>query len=282
MKGLFFVLAFLGFVSCTKLSFQNEDTLKSRASSCSERNINDYDYFGELHNDALMNVYSNFNDTAHLTLNSFINSINEFNNNYINDSFPLILPSAEFDSYMFRFKGFVVTNYLIDTLSNGASTFNYKLDDLNSLGLISLNEKTLLLRLFNTVNLSLAGNLNGQELSDSVSFYTTYWKKQNFCENQKFRQLSGVILNIAQHSILYWNINSLHVNFNSNELQTRFLPPWAAADIGGALWGSTAAALLSGGDPSWESLGKGALSGAIGSSTGIVGKIGKGIGRFFK
>jgi len=248
-----------------------------------KKQISDFEFYGNLHNDALMNVYLNFNDTVHSSLESYINSITNFNRAYFvaNISDTTFSSINELNYLTERYKNFVVGAYLLDTLSSAQIDFCDQISILQSEGFIDKNEKSLLLRLNNTVLKSLNGEIDANGLIDSIYLYVEYFDSQNYCINQKFGTLSSVILNISEHSIEYWSLNTNQTKFIEHQLDPRVLPPWAAADIGGALWGATSAALWSGGNPSWKSLGKGALTGAVSGSTGIVGKIAKGIKIFF-
>ena len=91
-------------------------------------------------------------------------------------------------------------------------------------------------------------------------------------------------LAISISSLQWWEDHALTgVSENANG-RVMALPAWAALDIGGALVSGAIAA--SGqytltGEVNWEVVGWSATGGAVSSSTGVVGKIGKWIGGLF-
>jgi len=85
--------------------------------------------------------------------------------------------------------------------------------------------------------------------------------------------LSGVVLNISQSSIEYWEGTG-----------TRALPLIAAQDIVGAVIGGVSGAAGSaivGGSVNWGSVAWGAAVGAVTGSTGVVGKVAKYLTKLF-
>lgn len=85
--------------------------------------------------------------------------------------------------------------------------------------------------------------------------------------------LSGVVLNISQSSLDYWE-----------ECSTRALPLIAAQDIVGAVIGGVSGAAGSaivGGSVNWGSVAWGAAVGAVTGSTGVVGKVAKYLTKLF-
>jgi hypothetical protein len=85
-------------------------------------------------------------------------------------------------------------------------------------------------------------------------------------------KIAPSVLKIAVASGDYWVVQG------NEETTPSGIAPWVAADAAGALLGATRAALAGG---SAEEIAEGALIGAIIGSTGIAGKIAKGIMRYF-
>lgn len=274
LGGLILAIVGIGFVGCKKVI------------SIEEKNkISDYQKFGEIHNLLLSNAIKNFDveKYMHDTKEKKVNTILNFNHDYIKS-----LKDISVEEKQFLNQGFSENRNLIisDSILNKFKPFSLKSEsDKNVYELINycsnkniFSDKTIsfLLDLSKEVQLAFTpkfSDVNFENILNNLNkkfnegFYSAYPEEEN---------MIGIIISISNSSYSWWKEHP--EDRKDGDYNPNGIAPWAAADIGGAIYGAVSGAAgsyVNSGSVSWGSVGWGAVAGAVGGSTGIAGRIGR-------
>lgn len=250
---------------------------------------NEVNNIGSIHNNLLNNAYLNFQTTSNYTYEEAVNSIKNFNENYLSTS---ILETDNttndktFISNIFNeVKYFVNQDSFANTLLS--RTENYSLTNtINNLRLNNIVSENNF-EILESLNVAISNNIKGLSTSlnleeDLISIYNNSLKSKD--------ESGGIIIKqvivIGLKSCQWWrnNPNAFNVYVKSerggpflNLNEPTILAQVVAMDIAGALVSSGAVALnnyINSGHVNWHAVGTGAVIGAVTGSTGLVGRIG--------
>lgn len=144
-------------------------------------------------------------------------------------------------------------------------------------GVIDLFEYELLHQLAAATNKNMQGSMSNEGLTSEVMRLCDEWNTHYKYSVKGAASYSGYILSISKSSMEWW----------ADEVgtSTRAVPLIIGQDVAGALIGAVSSAVIQYATKKQVdglALGYSALSGAITGSTGVVGKAGKFISKFFK
>jgi hypothetical protein len=265
--SLFVMLGATMLYSCSKSS---NEVAPNAAKTSSVRTDKSGGTLGDIHNQYLSEVTSNFDYTSVFSTKSeridavasfFVSYTNTFNNlsvaekNALNASLNyhknLVEPSTLIDEAFGVDAGQTTnrlkTRYNEMLASDAIDSWEHQM----IVGLLDLSEEALK---YNTVSITAYRNYISQAKAEL--------QNRNYTENSRHGKYAKAILSIAESSANWWADNSGEGNGGDvYEVQ------WIALDVAGACLGA-GWAYLGGGDMGW-----GALGGAIFASTGAAGKI---------
>lgn len=139
------------------------------------------------------------------------------------------------------------------------------MDDLYSNCVIGEFEYNLLNRIIVACSLNYDQTLTNSALTDSIDCWVDSYNNYGYDDCSDDGLVLGVVLNIACSSDSWWS-----------EIPPQELPPWVAADIGGAILGGISGAVssyASQGQVSATAVGVSAGIGALAGSTGSLSRI---------
>jgi hypothetical protein len=313
-KILYFAVVLLGLASCT-----NQEEIQMDAPPTAKKsNFETFAIYGEVHNSLLQYMSTNFyepeqtptskNEAVDYVLAIQREGIDQLS---ITESEKAIL-SEGLESY----KRYYVTSDLMKTVQPGQSRDPFDDDDDEDLttedvraliqeaydtGSIDSFEYQSFTKLIDYVLANAAGSLSNADFEVKVNNLISQWEVKyadvDFTQLEIPRTvdnptvvdgssiafkdtpkgaLSGVVLNVSKSSLDYWDEEQILV-------QSRAVPAFVGADIAGAVIGACSAgtgSYVTTGSINWKSVAWGTASGAVISSTGIVGKVGKWISKF--
>lgn len=241
-----------------------------------------------MHNDFLQNCYDNFDPDqypSNLSVTQKIDVVNEFNKSYLAT---LGLTSADLSTGNTAFDA---SKHLLDLNETYDKMFvntgilsgydGYEmLSYLKEKGAIDEFEQDILGKIIGLCFANKAGNIDAEGLKDELIALRQSWNAQEYkkCDNTGI--FSAYILSIGLNSVEWW------IDHPDAYSTGERIAPWVAADITGALWGGFMGIcgqvlnqpVRPGGpsiDINWGSVAWAATMGAVGSSTGLVGRLTK-------
>lgn len=134
----------------------------------------------------------------------------------------------------------------------------------------------------NTLADMMRGNYEGTVSDEQIFEYATelknQWEQKNYIKDGTHGKVLAYTLSITLASLEWWRENP-DASYKLDSIGNKVLvAPWVAADVGGAIWGGATGAIASyvgTGEVNGWAVGIGALSGAVSTSTGAAGKLGK-------
>ena len=170
---------------------------------------------------------------------------------------------------------------------NNISTLEMSIEEANKTGMLDDFEYRSLLDLTYKLNDIYKGI--DIDLRNYIENLEKSWLTQNYEINSNHGQILGIVLSISKSSLDWWEAHPEAGLDFSPKGRIMAAPLWVGADIGGAIWGGVTGAVASysasavnnngDGEVSWTAVGIGALSGAVSTSTGAAGRLGKWIAR---
>jgi hypothetical protein len=309
MKKLFIffpkAFAFLGLISYTsgfnlyaQLNFRSYNSFDSLFSR-----------IGSFHNDHLSNIYLAF-DTSGQT-DGYVHAIDQIKN--ANKTYFLANVSSYFespgeenvDSAFNVYKFFVNNNNFMNRLmsSNDSFSLDKSLETSDYFDDLNAENKELLANISSLIKKNVNREITNEDFEDSLVVLANQWLDINTGKYYEIGpQLTGTILTIGLKSCEWWGENSeamyqddFSFIFNYSEpfvqsgpsvpkSDNLYLVPVVATDIAGAFIGtiaSTASQLIVHGSINMNMVYMGAGAGAVLGSTGIIGKVGKWLSKWF-
>lgn len=304
-KFLYLMVAMLALVSCSNQEEIQGDAIRSRSAG----NLETFAIYGEIHNEMLQYMSTHFTapSTEPATKAEAIDYVLSVQRKCI-PQLPISRARKLFIyNEMETYKAFYDTSDLMSFVqpdpflgssdSENEITFvdiKDMIQEALRLGAIDGFEMKAFDNLIDCVLANFSGKLSNEELMVEVEALIDMWESQY--ANTDFTKLessdspliafkdspkgalSGVVLNISMSSLRYWAEEQ-------GDNQSRGLPVFVGADIAGAIGGAVLSAAHSyyktdkvdWGDVAW-----GAATSAVIASTGVYGKVGGWISKFFK
>jgi hypothetical protein len=150
------------------------------------------------------------------------------------------------------------------------------------ISVITLQEKAILDNLVQIIHDSKTNGTAAELLVKQIGELSVQYDNLNFSKATDDGDLTGLVLAISLRSAQWWAANPTAATLDG-VVQER-VAPWVATDAAGALLGATVSAwtqYAQSGDVSLGRVASGAVVAAVSASTGLVGKMAKGITRFF-
>lgn len=289
-NGSFFKLLFLltGLillpVACNEVSSSTQPEPKLL-------DFNQFEVYGEVHNQFLTNVKENFIADNEITeMENALNYLNDFQQNYLFEADLKGLDKHRLSEALNNSKELSVHEKAYEKMfirSKSDSEFNEEpsLYDLLTIakeqGVVDTFEYTSLTQLSDKVKGSYEGSVSGAELKSFVVSLKEEWEEQEYTTESENGILMAYALSISLASIEWWEENTDAGLTETTSGKVMALPAWAAMDIGGAIVSGAIAvsgqAILAD-DISWDVVGYAALGGAVATSTGAAGKVAKWLG----
>jgi hypothetical protein len=280
-----FLLQSLYSISNGQVSYDNYEKLD-----------NEVNNLGLIHNNVLNNVYLNFKIPENTTYEEGVDNIKNFNQGFLSS---LISESdnttkdSQFISSLFNdVKYFVNQTDFENTLLNTSGKYSLlnSINTLRSNNLVSENNLIILENLNNAISNNIRGLSTSLKLEqDLISIYNSAVESKDENGGLLIKQVIAIGLTSCQ----WWRNNPDAFNINnvkersgpfSDLNESTILAQVVAMDIAGALVSSGAVALnnyINSGHVNWHAVGTGAVIGAVTSSTGLVGKVGRWISSIF-
>ena len=256
-----------------------------------------FEVLGQIHNDFLSKVENDFEpDQKIVALDEGLDYILKFQLDYLESTKISDKEKSRLQKALTNHKTLLVFDRTYQDLTstninNGRTSDNsqsYSMQDAIENAyknkLIDEFEYESLSKLRSKVIQSYEGEISETELKEYLINLKNNWLNQGYTVDFPNGRIMAYTLAISISSLQWWEDHALTgVSENANG-RVMALPAWAALDIGGALVSGAIAA--SGqytltGEVNWEVVGWSAAGGAVSSSTGVVGKIGKWIGGLF-
>lgn len=274
MKKIILIsFAFLMLFSCAKEN-KREGFINQR-SSLQFKQIEDYYYFGDIHNEYMDHVCTNFNPIAQ-NATAAITELNEFLTQFVptNTSLNPEL-STEINSLVDGpdyFKAeFLKTKALSDETQNIISNAVVA-------GVIDNDEADIFRSILNLAN----SNPSFEQLNSHIDSLILIWDANQYEQSSSLGEYSAILLAISKRSTEWWLENPRCLFENESRIA-----PWLAVDaagaaVGGALhMGSYYANNGSLDGCCGDGMGVSMLGGAVVGSTGLVGKAGRLLSNLF-
>lgn len=243
--------------------------------------------YGEIHNQFLTNINKNFEiDESIQNLDYALDYVDKFQQSFLEKVDLKGINKVKLSSALSESKDLVIYDLTYEklfipanlrTLDSEEPTLFELVEQANEAGLLDDFEHKHLIELADKVKASYEGLVSGSELRGFVSDLKNRWAAQGYTTRTQGGQVIAFALTIASSSLNWWEANP-EAGLEGTNGRVLALPAWAAADIRGAIWGGATGAIASyttGGEVAWEAVGIGALSGAISTSTGGAGKLGR-------
>ncbi len=271
------ILMFVFLLSCSKgREYESQVDLLSFQS---------FEKIGKLHNDFMTNVQNNFKVRESVkSLNARIDYVNSYHLNYLENCSLSQFEKETLGQELERAKN--LTD--VENIKQLLTIKNEARKDANLESLCSILDKALdckcidefeytaLTRIMDLAKLSFDGLVSQHELMSSLEKMKKDWISNKYKIDSKAGYISGYAIAISLASMNWWEENAEAGTVESKGINV--IPVWVAADAVGAVWGAASGAIGSyviNDEVNWESVGWGALSGAVAGSTGVVGKVGK-------
>lgn len=270
------IFTLLIIIACNNVINESETSTKNSLK------IQKYDKIASLHTKSLQNAKDKFvyDSQSDYNNNDKIDVINQFNLNYLNDEIKLENFSV-YEQASHKYKSFI--NHL---------EFDKKLNHLRLNREKSVNPPTFIdsLLLLNIINeeayeiidelLDLTLKNHGYEIdnveySNKINHLYDEFNANASNYNNVEKDILGTSLYLAKSSVDWWIENPgaiAKINYRGKKKAA----PVLAMDAAGAMWGAASGAIgsyLASGEVSGVAVGSGAVMGAIGASTGVIGKI---------
>jgi len=281
MKNLFFTT---GFILTTLFLFTKCSQVPNP--EFNSKKVADFYEYGDAHNAAIHNLVLNYpEDSTSTSIEDCFDKIMIFNQNFaqLNWSAELVdAQKAKTLSEEFKMSSSLPYFYRRVTEPGSAWNMSELVQSLYQSTVITTEEKEILNDLISIINVSRNSGTSPNDLVIELERLVVMYDGLNFSKTSPKGDITGIVLAISLKSANYWALNQnvlLETGLTSNRVA-----PWVAADMAGALVGATVSAVreyASSGDVSLGNIGTGAVIGAVSSSTGLVGKVAKGITRFF-
>lgn len=270
-----FLFILLCFYSCSE-STEIDRELNNSRSTENLKKVSDFFHYGEIHNEYMTDLCTNFREET--SINSTEEALITINKTLIdftpqNNLFGVSLN----ESLNNNTKNWQLL--LHDSLKTLAESQTMK-ENVNMLVInhyIDNFEKELLLDFLALAN----QNLSFQELDSFINNWITLWENQNYQEDSSKGTYSAILLAISKKSTEWW-LNNPNCLYENDGAVSRFAP-WFAADIAGAAigLGVSIGSHIATGSSNPDAVGLSMLSGAITGSTGLAGRIGKLISKWW-
>lgn len=281
---------------------QFNDVDETKATEEQKLEFDDFMEWGVIHNAFMTNIKNNFNPPKNIsTYEEGVEYLLQFNISFLAAFDYSENEKTEMISLLSEYKYLIDQNYRknhfeetfcsvsnklrseealskIDTEYNDLEKV-YQLKIIDDFERISLTELTILVQRGNE------GDLTYEELLTNLNRIKDEWEKQSYTRDGGKGETLAYVLSISFASAEWWIENAQEICEEAGEdYDPALVAPWVAADVGGAIVGGIGAGLNSnaGGNFSWESVGRGAVWGAVTSSAGAALKVGKWVVSLFK
>ena len=285
----FFVLLCLTalFLHCEKEDVNSSKLqLRKASSTCS---------YGDIHNDFMDMANAEFEiDT---TVTSKTQAIRQLTDFYVNrtssytklssDDRNILAESIENNNDLFDAQtsiNVIFDRNLVNNPWRGRSTLTVLIDDLNANAVISSNETAQIRATVTLVRDAIQGRVNLNDFEQKL----TQLSADNVGKNYDFLNPA---LCVGESSLSWWRntspdlfLDQQVISPSNPQYQTNALPDVVGVDIAGAIVGAAVSASIQYGvtrNVNWKIVGLTAVAGAITSSTGVIGKLGKWISNLF-
>ncbi|MDE6236206.1 MAG: hypothetical protein K2M56_10700 [Muribaculaceae bacterium] len=273
-KQFFLMLLFcIGLISCSNT---NEEP-KAEDQTTPINSLENYRFWGDAHNALLEATVNNYgirtrvvgDEDAHPSYDE----LNQLQLQYalaldMDENYKPVLCQG-----LTQFKAYYDTDQLYNDYfvkKNGSYPIVDEFKELRNNGIIDGFEFTYIKELCEVIAQYKQGIVSLTFLDNEIKMIDGKWAEHYQDVGTPQGQTLAYVLCIASSSVEWWSEQEVH---------TRVVPAWVAADVGGALVG----AAIEGGTQfikfnrvtSWTNVGCKALGGAVVASTGIAGKIGK-------
>lgn len=267
------------------------DRINSSQSEPELLNFEQFEVYGEIHNQFLTNVKNNFTPDNEIgDLNNALNYLNDFQQDFLQQVDLKGLDKNELSRALSNSKDLSIHEKAYQKMfirSKKSTSFNNEptLFELLSMvreeGLLDEFEYQSLTELSTKVKDSYEGYISDDELKTFVLDLKSEWLEQGYTVDSQNGILMAYALSISLASLDWWEENAAAGLNKSRKGKVMALPAWAALDIGGAIVGATVT--ISGqaafaDEINWEIVGYGTLATGITTSTGAAGKVAKWLG----
>lgn len=281
-------IAFVSILAFTLYSCENSNE-EPIAEQPDKMTVEDFDYLGEWHNEFLVNAHENFSlsladSNSEPTKEVVLKELLQLNKSFAASSkqrYNINISQKELDKKFDENYRLADREYVSEILfDNGTTRANSEdeiaglqpmVEELKNSQIISEFSYGILQDLVSSLQDNYNKLLSDYDLKQKVLLLIQKVNNHGYGKESTEGTLVASILAISIHSLDFWE-NNPDMLFTEGKVAT-----WVAMDAAGAIWGAGGAALkyAVSGNARLQDVAIGVALGAVGASTGIVGKIAK-------